>query len=288
MKSGSSFNKRASKAVVASTLGIALLLGGSTYALWSVNAEMGSSATIAAGDLQVSAASAQNWFDVTDEARPLELSSLNNFLLAPGDKLQLTQDLNVIVVGDNISGVLKLLVPNSSESSAILAQTTLTLSLFNKDGVEISSVTPDVNTRNSLMLDVGNLPQTTSEGSIYTAKTTLELPESSTNETKLKLNSLEAMAITLEQGPPYEEPAPSYPEANPATDFVWATNGDNVGTITNYIGTSKDVVIPESYIKDGVTYTVTTIGKNAFATKDLTSVVMPNSIVSLRRLLLHE
>jgi hypothetical protein len=60
-------------------------------------------------------------------------------------------------------------------------------------------------------------------------------------------------------------------------DFEVTQNRDNTLTITNYKGSVKDIVIP------GTLYglRVTTIGENAFREKGLTSVVIPNTVVTI-------
>lgn len=51
--SGNAFTKprRTAKVILASTLGVSLLLGGSTYALWSATGSASTSSTISTGDL---------------------------------------------------------------------------------------------------------------------------------------------------------------------------------------------------------------------------------------------
>jgi len=60
-------------------------------------------------------------------------------------------------------------------------------------------------------------------------------------------------------------------------DFEVTQNRDNTLTITNYKGSAKDVVIP------GTLYgiRVTAIGREAFQNKGLTSVVIPNTVVTI-------
>lgn len=192
-------HRRAMKPLVASIMGITLLLGGSTYALWSSSDITQSEATITAGDLQVTPVSAKSWFDVTDSANPV-LVNLNTYKASPGDVLRLNQELNVIVYGDNISGTLEVLTPNETLSSSIMNQAKFTLKLFDKDNVELGAITPAQNTTNSLSLEVAELPRTTREGQLYTIELSVELPTSADNLTKEQLTSLNNMSITLRQG----------------------------------------------------------------------------------------
>ena len=65
-------------------------------------------------------------------------------------------------------------------------------------------------------------------------------------------------------------------QPNPASDFEYKDNSDGGITITKYIGTDTDVIIPEQI--DGKTVTV--IGQLAFASNDIiTSVIMPDSVI---------
>lgn len=72
-----------------------------------------------------------------------------------------------------------------------------------------------------------------------------------------------------------KSPAEPYPEANPASDFEYAVHPeDNYAAITKYIGTAKDVVIPQA-IDD---CPVKLISPVSFMGTDIRSVVMPDSV----------
>lgn len=202
MKSSAFIRERkvVTKTVIASTLGFALLLGGSTYALWSATGTANSSSTISTGDLKVTAASTQNWFNITDSANPVEISDLSNFRLSPGQTLQLKQDLNVVVIGDNMTGILKVVIPNDTLSLPLMSQAVFTLTLLDKDGVELGSVTPTSNTSNSLSLETPWLSRTTSAGEKYTVELSIALPTSADDTTKNQTANLGDMGITLSQG----------------------------------------------------------------------------------------
>ncbi|MCF8378963.1 MAG: leucine-rich repeat protein [Bacteroidales bacterium] len=53
------------------------------------------------------------------------------------------------------------------------------------------------------------------------------------------------------------------------------------GTITDYIAGYTNIIIPESFNVNGVDYSVTSIGANAFYNKNLISVSIPNSLISI-------
>ncbi|MDE5842940.1 MAG: leucine-rich repeat domain-containing protein, partial [Muribaculaceae bacterium] len=65
------------------------------------------------------------------------------------------------------------------------------------------------------------------------------------------------------------------------TDDEWSytiNNTDRTCEVVGYYGESNDVVIPAKVEKDGVVYTVTSIGMSAFLANGLTSVTLPESI----------
>jgi alternate signal-mediated exported protein len=306
MKTKSPFRK-VTKTAIACTLGVTLLVGGSTYALWTSNAPADTQAAITTGDLKVTAASAQKWTDITKADAPFVIENLDDFRMSPGDTLRLKQDLNVVIVGDNISGVLDVRLPNDTVSQAVLSQAVFTLTVLDKDGKTVGSVTPTLNTADSLKLELPDLKQTAPTGEAYSIAVTVALPKTADNAVKNQVVLLNNTAITLRQGKvlasPTATPTPSvpttsptepvvtptptptvpvdtYPTANAASDFSWGGSATEA-TITKYNGTSTDVVIPKTYTIDGVTKPVTAIGGSAFTSKKLTSIVMPNSMRSI-------
>jgi len=60
-------------------------------------------------------------------------------------------------------------------------------------------------------------------------------------------------------------------------DFSYTDNGDGTATITAYMGTSTDVIIPS--VLDGLT--VTGIGRDAFFARNLASVTLPDTLTSI-------
>lgn len=197
-----------SKVIVASTLGVALLIGGGTYALWSATDTANTGAMISSGDLKVTAAAPQSWYDVSDSANPAVITNLADFRLSPGDKIKLTQELNVIIVGDNMTGILTAKLPNSTASQALMDQAKFTLSLFDKDGTQIATVAPTTNTADSLTTQVSGLPQTTAAGEKYTVEITVELPSGADNDTKIQTFALDNLIINLDQGERAVAPIP--------------------------------------------------------------------------------
>ncbi len=90
----------------------------------------------------------------------------------------------------------------------------------------------------------------------------------------------DTLALTTEGADNGTDTIPEYnaAEANPASDFKYEVNDDGGITITKYIGTDTNVVIPEKI--EGKNVTV--IGEGAFReNQTLTSVAMPDSIIQL-------
>jgi alternate signal-mediated exported protein len=96
------------KGVIAGIAGIALLAGGSTFALWS-DSDTAAGGTIVNGDLDVAALGALSWKDVsgdrTDSPHAIDLAS---WKMVPGDTIVGTQEIDVALLGDNLSAKLSL------------------------------------------------------------------------------------------------------------------------------------------------------------------------------------
>lgn len=100
------------KGLIAGVAGIALLTGGSTFALWSAKADL-AGGTITSGDLNVTT-SAGTWYDISaDRAdNPQAITNVANWRMVPGDTAQYTQPFDVTLVGDNMAATVTLALPN--------------------------------------------------------------------------------------------------------------------------------------------------------------------------------
>ncbi|WP_336662799.1 alternate-type signal peptide domain-containing protein [Leucobacter sp. USHLN154] len=120
--------------VLAIGAGAALLLGGSTFALWSANANV-AGGTVTAGNLEVSVADG-SWNDVSAEhTTPVAIPALADFRIIPGDVLEGTFPVDVAALGDNFAA--DLTVGFTSPSGALLADlegVTVTYSILDADG----------------------------------------------------------------------------------------------------------------------------------------------------------
>ena len=93
--------KNRTKGVIAGIAGLALLSGGTTFALWSGNATL-TGATIKNGDLAVTATSI-TWVDASAVSQhPGATVDLGAWLMVPGDTLVGTTTITTTVKGDNL------------------------------------------------------------------------------------------------------------------------------------------------------------------------------------------
>lgn len=191
-------SKKMTQVAVASALGLALLAGGSTYALWSATATADTEATIATGDLALTASAVQGWSDVTNEDTPVAIDDINEYRLAPGSSVQLKQDITAVVVGDNIKGDFKVTLPKSGSNAAILAQSVVTVDVLDSTGTPVANqaVSGDAS---SVVNTIAELPKTESAGDVYTVVITVELPSTADNDTKLQTLTLSDLVVTLDQ-----------------------------------------------------------------------------------------
>ncbi len=91
------------KGVIAGIAGLALLGGGTTFALWSDSATL-TGATITNGNLDVTATGTMAWADVSSDTvgAPVSIPIIADWQMVPGDALEGSQSLTVEVEGDNL------------------------------------------------------------------------------------------------------------------------------------------------------------------------------------------
>lgn len=99
-KKGKTMNNK-TKGVIAGIAGLALLGGGTTFALWS-DSDTISGATITNGQLSVDALGAMVWTDESSDVSGSPEIDLDTFRMVPGDSLQGSQSLDVVVEGNNL------------------------------------------------------------------------------------------------------------------------------------------------------------------------------------------
>lgn len=137
--------KKSTKVLTASALGVSLLLGGSTYALWSSNTVAPTGSTIQIGQSSLNAIDAGSW---TDAVNSTTIASINEFRTVPSDKLTYAQNFQL----DNAGGSTKTKVDVhfSEATDAQVAELrargiTLSVELRDADGNTLSSSAVDGN-----------------------------------------------------------------------------------------------------------------------------------------------
>ncbi len=94
--------KNKTKGVIAGVAGVALLTGGSTFALWSAEDEV-AGGTITNGELGVVAVDAMEWRDVSEDRTDAgHVITPATWRMVPGDVARGTQQLTVTLDGDNL------------------------------------------------------------------------------------------------------------------------------------------------------------------------------------------
>lgn len=130
---------RRTKGLIAIGAGAALLIGGSTFALWTAQSDL-AAGTITAGDLDVLIA-AGAWNDISAEhATPVSIPTLADFRLVPGDVIEGEFPVDVAALGDNL--VADLTVGFASPSGALLADlegVSVAYSILDADGTVVGS-----------------------------------------------------------------------------------------------------------------------------------------------------
>jgi len=130
--------KKPAKVVIATTLGAALLLGGSTYALWTSTASSDTAATIQTGGSDLTVVNQGAWVDgqrSTIEGETVYISDINAFRAVPGDKLTFTQDYKVKTAGATTQTRVALDFPNDAAIGvAALRDRGIILSVRLEDG----------------------------------------------------------------------------------------------------------------------------------------------------------
>lgn len=111
------FMKKPVKVVVGTALGAALLLGGSTYALWTSTAVADTSATIQTSGSDLSAINEGAWIDsarsaANPEAPAVVIPVINDFRVVPGDKVTFEQNFKISPASDATNTSFSVAIPN--------------------------------------------------------------------------------------------------------------------------------------------------------------------------------
>lgn len=184
------------KAAVAGTVGVALLLGGAgTLATWNSSAAI-SGGTIVAGNLVVDSASTPDGVWKDQNSTTVDLAT---YKIVPGDTLTFTKDVAVTATGDNLVATLALAPGSIAPSSTSTADGALA-GYLTKNAVITASGTG--------IAAVGDGSYTVSAGTAgvsrnVTVTVTIGFPKSLTagaeNDSKLGSVDLTGLAVNLTQ-----------------------------------------------------------------------------------------
>ena len=101
--------KNTTKGFLAGAAGLGLILGGSTFALWTDTEGVGSNTTLTAGNLAVGVVNSE-WRDISSDRwdRGHKINDIEKFRIIPGDKIQAKYGVSVGLEGDNMVAKLSL------------------------------------------------------------------------------------------------------------------------------------------------------------------------------------
>ena len=68
-----------------------------------------------------------------------------------------------------------------------------------------------------------------------------------------------------------------YQETN-ANDWLYVIRDDNTINLVRYIGSKTNIIVPNSFIINGITYTITTISATALSYNNITKVMVSEGI----------
>lgn len=127
------------KGAIALATGAVLLLGGSTFALWTAQSQV-AGGTITSGNVDV-LVSEGTWQDVSPEhAAPIDIADLADFTMVPGDALRGTFAVDVAGLGDNFLAELAVgFAGASGELLADLHGVSLTYAIADSEGNLVGS-----------------------------------------------------------------------------------------------------------------------------------------------------
>ncbi len=190
-------NKKIKSTILGATAG-ALLLTGSTYALWSDSGSVGAG-TITNGNLDVTSVSAGVWQDVSGTT-PVAISDLSAFRMVPGDKIEGTYTLSADLQGDNMVADLAV---KDGNAIATVNGVNFSVKVFNADtGDDLGSANGASVRFRSVENDNANaatLP-TLDESGTYTVKVTAEMPDTIENRDHvLAETDLGDLKVSLDQ-----------------------------------------------------------------------------------------
>jgi alternate signal-mediated exported protein len=153
MTNHQSISRTRRRAVLAGALGAALLLTGSTWALWSDSLGLGGSSTISAGDLDLTADGTPSFYDVTGwrtdhtgyPPTPLTqqpnhpIASIEDYLFVPETAVEIDMPITVTMKGDNLVANLAVGDPSKLDTATggMTGAKVLKAHLYDSTGAEV-------------------------------------------------------------------------------------------------------------------------------------------------------
>ena len=144
-------DRRLTKGVIIGAAGLALLVGGGSYALWFDNEDI-PGGTVSAGQLDLALTGAGTggagvWHAESCAGDPI--ADISTYLISPGDVVCLAQPMNVTVSGGDIAATFSIDTDGILGDTALLGAVTITSSLtpitgFTSSGTNAWTVTPSV------------------------------------------------------------------------------------------------------------------------------------------------
>jgi alternate signal-mediated exported protein len=144
-------DRRLTKGVIIGAAGLALLVGGGSYALWFDNEDI-PGGTVSSGQLDLEltgagTAGAGVWH--AESCAGTTIPDISTYLISPGDVVCLAQPMNVTVSGDDIAATFSIDTDGILGDTALLGAVTITSSLtpatgFTSSGTNAWTVTPSV------------------------------------------------------------------------------------------------------------------------------------------------
>lgn len=132
--------KKITKATIAGGLGIVLLAGGTTFALWSDSTTV-NGGSVTSGTLALDAVGTPEWND-TSSGTAVAIGDISSFLIVPGDTIEYTASFAVNATGDNLTADLTVSDPVAATGdAALLDATTVTQTFTNASGDDVENGT---------------------------------------------------------------------------------------------------------------------------------------------------
>lgn len=134
--------KTTTKAVLAGGAGIALLAGGSTFALWN-DTETVDAGEVTSGQMTLGLSGIAAWADVSPDAVTTTWNPATD-LLVPGDTIAWTQDVLITATGKNLVAELSVDEATITGDAALLAALDISVSVTDAagDAFDASVITP--------------------------------------------------------------------------------------------------------------------------------------------------